>query len=246
MPCAIAAVHLPLDDHVIDDAPDVVAARQARDLHLAGLRVDLDLADLRAVRPRRRRWRLRRRDADHCAPAACAAISASVSERSVPAIANSPVAILDVRRRPPRAPRRRAPCRARWLAPPAATTAEPPTNAEREPTLPTPLARRCRPARSRTACRRNAEHLGDELRVRGLQPLPHRLRTRINAYRPSASTWMSTVSVRQRAGPFEIAGEAAAAQAAPALRASSLLPRTRSSPRLERRCSSTRAKLPAS
>src|SRR2546430_1951066 len=39
-----AAMHLPFDDHVIDDAPDVVAAREARELHLAGFTIDLHLA----------------------------------------------------------------------------------------------------------------------------------------------------------------------------------------------------------
>src|SRR5207253_3127823 len=63
-----AAMHLSFDDHVIDDAPDVVAAREARELDLAGFTIDLHLADLRAVRPRRgrRRWRGRYR------PARCA------------------------------------------------------------------------------------------------------------------------------------------------------------------------------
>src|SRR5438093_787055 len=55
-----AAMYLPFDDHVIDDAPDVVAAREARELDLAGFTIDLHLADLRAVRPRGRRRRLRR------------------------------------------------------------------------------------------------------------------------------------------------------------------------------------------
>ena len=46
-----AAVHLPLHDGVVDDAPDIVAARDAHDPHLARLAIDLHLAGLRAVRP---------------------------------------------------------------------------------------------------------------------------------------------------------------------------------------------------
>jgi hypothetical protein len=46
-----AAVDLSFDDHVIDDAADVVAARDAHDMHFTGLAIDLDFAGLRPVRP---------------------------------------------------------------------------------------------------------------------------------------------------------------------------------------------------
>src|SRR3989442_909145 len=62
-----AAMHLPFDDHVIDDAPDVVAAREARELDLAGFTIDLHLAGLRAVRPRRRRRRFGGRHPEYLA-----------------------------------------------------------------------------------------------------------------------------------------------------------------------------------
>src|SRR6185503_18138084 len=60
-----AAVDLPLDDGVVDDAADVVAAGEGGERDLAGLLVDFHLRDLRAVRPRRRRRRLRGGNADH-------------------------------------------------------------------------------------------------------------------------------------------------------------------------------------
>src|SRR5207237_3563120 len=50
-----AAVHLTLNDHVVDDAPDVVAAREADDGYGPGFAIDLHFACLRAVGPRRRR-----------------------------------------------------------------------------------------------------------------------------------------------------------------------------------------------
>src|SRR5262249_59245849 len=59
-----AAVHLAFDDRVIDDAADVVAGRDAREARLAGFRIELDLDDLRAVRPRRRRRSLGGGDAN--------------------------------------------------------------------------------------------------------------------------------------------------------------------------------------
>jgi len=45
------AVDLPLDDHVVDDAADVVAARDAYDVDFAGVATDLHLAGLGTVRP---------------------------------------------------------------------------------------------------------------------------------------------------------------------------------------------------
>src|SRR6185503_9113097 len=59
-----AAVDLPFDDRQVDDAADVVAAGDARERHLAGFGIDLDLAGLRAVRPGRRGRGLRVRNAN--------------------------------------------------------------------------------------------------------------------------------------------------------------------------------------
>src|SRR5262249_35748533 len=59
-----AAVDLPLDDAEVDDPADVVAARDAGDADFAGVGIDFDFAGLRAVRPGRRRGRLRVGDAD--------------------------------------------------------------------------------------------------------------------------------------------------------------------------------------
>src|SRR5947207_2198483 len=56
-----AAVDLPLDDHVVDDAADVVDAHDAGDGDFTGLGIDFGLADLRSVRPGRRGGRLGRR-----------------------------------------------------------------------------------------------------------------------------------------------------------------------------------------
>src|SRR5436853_3248750 len=50
-----AALDLSFDDDVIDDAADVVATDEARELDLSGLGIDLDFANLGAVRPGRRR-----------------------------------------------------------------------------------------------------------------------------------------------------------------------------------------------
>ncbi len=47
-----AAVHLALDDHRVDDVAEVVDGDELLDLHLAGVGVDLDLADV-ACRPDR-------------------------------------------------------------------------------------------------------------------------------------------------------------------------------------------------
>ena len=47
-----AAVHLALDDHRIDDVAEVVDRDEALDLACAGVRVDLDLADVAAGRDR--------------------------------------------------------------------------------------------------------------------------------------------------------------------------------------------------
>src|SRR5262249_8939322 len=44
-----AAVDLALDDHRIDDGADVVAAPETDDLDAAGVRIDLELADMRPV-----------------------------------------------------------------------------------------------------------------------------------------------------------------------------------------------------
>src|SRR5262245_36085635 len=44
-----AAVNLALDDHRIDDGADVVDAPEADDLDAAGVGIDLELADMRAV-----------------------------------------------------------------------------------------------------------------------------------------------------------------------------------------------------
>ena len=45
-----AAVHLALDDHRVDDVAEVVDRGEALDRRLAGLRVDLDFADVAARR----------------------------------------------------------------------------------------------------------------------------------------------------------------------------------------------------
>ena len=49
-----AAVHLAAHDHRIEDAAEVVDHEIAVDRDLAGLRIDLELADMRAVRMARR------------------------------------------------------------------------------------------------------------------------------------------------------------------------------------------------
>ena len=41
-----AAVHLALDDHRVDDVAEVVDRDELLDLHLAGVGIDLDLADV--------------------------------------------------------------------------------------------------------------------------------------------------------------------------------------------------------
>ena len=52
MPWTTSAVDLALDDQRVDDPADVVDADVVADLHLAGLGVDLDGAQVRAVRER--------------------------------------------------------------------------------------------------------------------------------------------------------------------------------------------------
>jgi hypothetical protein len=47
-----------MQDHRVDRAPDVVDSGVADDIDSAGFRIDLDLADLRAVRKARDRQRL--------------------------------------------------------------------------------------------------------------------------------------------------------------------------------------------
>ena len=49
---------LAMQDHRVDRAPDVVDSGVADDIDSAGFRIDLDLADLRAVRKARDRQRL--------------------------------------------------------------------------------------------------------------------------------------------------------------------------------------------
>src|SRR5437764_354929 len=93
-----AAVHLPLDDHVVDDAADVVAAREARDPHLARLAVDLHFARLHAIRPRWRRRCLGRRHPEELARLSCRELAER--ERAIGARdAKAPVAVLNVGRR---------------------------------------------------------------------------------------------------------------------------------------------------
>jgi hypothetical protein len=53
-----AAMCLAMQDHRVDRAPDVVDSGVADDIDSAGFRIDLDLADLRAVRKARDRQRL--------------------------------------------------------------------------------------------------------------------------------------------------------------------------------------------
>ncbi len=52
-----AAVDLAAHDHRIEHAAEIVDHEVAVDHDLAGLRIDLELADMRAVRMARRRWR---------------------------------------------------------------------------------------------------------------------------------------------------------------------------------------------
>ena len=45
-----AAMHLALDDHRVDEVAEIVGGDELHDLGVAGLRVDLDLADVAAGR----------------------------------------------------------------------------------------------------------------------------------------------------------------------------------------------------
>src|SRR5205807_4228294 len=93
-----AALDLSFDDHVIDDAADVVATDEARELDLSGLGIEFDLANLGAVGPGRRRGRLGRRYAERLLRLA----RRELSEPDGAVGAGNPegaVAILDVARR---------------------------------------------------------------------------------------------------------------------------------------------------
>ena len=49
MPCAIAAVHLAVDHHRIDQHAGILQREIAQDAHFAGLDVDLDLGDVAGI-----------------------------------------------------------------------------------------------------------------------------------------------------------------------------------------------------
>src|SRR5205823_12234600 len=93
-----AAMPLSLDDHVVDEAADVVAAREARDAHLTRLAIDLHFARLHAIRPRWRRRCLGRRHPEELARLSCGELAER--DRAIgPRDAKAPVAVLEVGRR---------------------------------------------------------------------------------------------------------------------------------------------------
>jgi len=51
-PLRDATMGLPVDDHRVDDGADIVDCHVADYRHHAGLRIDLDLADMAAIRKR--------------------------------------------------------------------------------------------------------------------------------------------------------------------------------------------------
>src|SRR5260221_7319516 len=138
-----AAVHLPRHQHRIDGNADVVDRGVANDLADAGLRIDFDFADMRAVRPAR--------------PVDLAfAIDAQPRAFFVPGDIEQTdplvgadhrehaIAILDV----PTEASSMCDAFSRALAIRSlvdTATAVPPTNSEREPTLPNPVARSVSP-----------------------------------------------------------------------------------------------------
>ena len=187
----------------------------ARERDLAGLGVDLHLGHLRAVRPRRRRRRLRRGDADHLGGLARGQLGEG--NRAVGARdAQAAVAELDVRGRSLERFGGQLLALGNDLPCPAATTADPPTNAEREPTLPTPFARSVSPWTILTLSEAIPKTSVDELRIRRLQPLPHRLGAREHRHRASRVDLDIHRLGGQRAGPFQVDRNAAAAQLAAA------------------------------
>src|SRR6185295_6861296 len=169
-----AAMHLALDDHVVDDAPDVVAARQRGDADLPGLAIDLHFARLGAVGPR---WSRRRLGGRH--PKQLTRLpprQVAERDRAIGAgDAEAAVAVFDVRLR-----RLQRLCRQR-----PAIGNHPPTGGDD-----------CRAADERGAradaadtvgavgitlhdahlALRHAEYLRDELGVRSLEALAHGLR----------------------------------------------------------------------
>ena len=200
-----------------------------RERDLAGLRIDLHLADLRAVRPGGRRRRLGRRDADECC--GCLPASSRQADRAVGAgDARSARRGTRCRRPPPRATSAASSLPRAITLRPAATTADPPTNAEREPTLPTPFARSVSPCTIRTFSAGTPSSSTDELRVGRLQALPHRLRAREHRHRPVGRDLDVDRLGGKRAGPLEVAGDPPAAQLAVAAASFSRAPGSRPNP----------------
>src|SRR5207302_1978251 len=169
-----AALDLSFDDHVIDDAADVVATDEARELDLSGLGIEFDLANLGAVGPGRRRGRLGRRYAERLLRLA----RRELSEPDGAVGAGNPegaVAILDVARR------RLERLRGKLLAARNSLAARRhDRRAAHESGARSHAADAVRQVgvalNDMDFPKRDPQYFGDELRVRGFQPLPHRLR----------------------------------------------------------------------
>jgi hypothetical protein len=148
MPWTGAPFELADDDHRIDDAPDVVDRPVAVEMHGAGLRVDLDFADVAAVGPARRVDGALRAELD----ALVGLPRGELEQIDVPVgarDAEDAVAVLDVARRGFELLRASS-CAFATVRSDATRTADPTTKSEREPALPKPVpdryhrrARRC-------------------------------------------------------------------------------------------------------
>src|SRR5713101_3986894 len=208
-----AAVNLPRHQHRIDGDADVVDRGVANDLADAGLRIDFDFADMRAVRPARPvdlafavdaqpRAFFVLGDIEHTDPL----VGADHREHAV--------AIFDVLDRGLQQVRRllarfRDQIVARYRYRGAADKQRARTDAaESDGEIGVALD-------DFDLVHGDAERSGDHLRIGGLQPLPHCLRARMqddSAF--GGGVQADLFGMRAPAGPFDIAGQAAAVEQA--------------------------------
>ncbi len=204
-------MHLALDDHVIDDAADVVDARQGDHHDLAGSLVDFDLANLGAVRPGGCRRGLCRRDPDDSLRLA----RCRLAERDRPVGAGdpeAPVAELDVARS--RLERLGGELLAAGDRAPPGCHRRRPSDERRARAHAADAGREIRIALHYLyILQRHTQKLGNKLAISRLQALPHRLGAGKHGDRAIAFDLdVHRLGADRRAGPLEVAGEAAPAQ----------------------------------
>jgi len=176
-----AAVQLAAHDHRVDDAADIIGRDIGDDLDGAGLRIDLDLADMAPLGQLGPSTLLVASMKMRCSGCRSAS-SKRPMLRSVAGDLEDTFGIFDIgagrfKRIAGELARRRDRRLEAWRI------AEPATNSEREPALPKPEPRSVSPWTMRNLFDRHAEDIDDQLGIGGLDPLPmgmvvHRPRSR--------------------------------------------------------------------